>query len=223
MKTKFWKTFLSVIILCGVLLQSEVVFASENSVNNTNSAIVVNMKIVSVPGNISIQSSSTNPFGHAFLVFENKSTIPVTIGHMTIPVNDYITLGIFNNRSSHVGIWYNVEGFNLPAIYFAGCGIHSYNIQSSSQVATVNAVIGSSDYYVQSTHNCCHFAEDVWNSVTPSDMHVYGIMPLTLKNSILSHGGSTTIPLPPNAKSIYSIAYHTSTGYVFDTSGAYAN
>ncbi len=175
-------------------------------------AIVVIVDIVSYPGGYSAPQSSA--YGHSFLLIHNYSYYPVTIGHMTVGVGDYITIGTFDNRSAHRGIWYNIEAYAINAVKQASYARLSYGLTSQSQVDTLNNAINSHDTYSYiPLFTCSSFACLCWNSVAPSSMQVSGDAPLLLTSSILSHGGVST-GLTDSPKSDSTIAYQSSPGYI---------
>ena len=164
---------------------------------------------------------SSGLLGHSFITVHNYSSNSVTIGHMSVPQNSYITIGTFDNRSAHNGIWYNIEGYNIYAINQVTYSTTAYMLTSSSEISTLNVAINTHDYWMTS-FNCSHFAAYRWNQITPSGLHVLPSYPGYLKSSIDSIGG-TSSGLPTSGKALSSIAYQTSSGIVYDASGATAS
>lgn len=169
------------------------------------------LKIISCPTNSSLNSSS-GLLGHSFLVVTNVGNSTITVGHMNVPVGESITLGTFSNRSKHNGIWYNIEGY---------CGLNKsyYGLTTAltgSDLTTLNKTINANDNWTVSK-NCSYFAKTVWNSV--SSVKVSGTNPTSLSESIQKKSNYDINPKIPS-KSINTIAYQTSTGVKYDTSGA---
>ena len=200
-------------VVLSLLLTSifaNTVFASEEGVS-PRIDFSVTMRIA--VSHSSEASSSDLNVGHAFLVFYNDSSQAVTIGRMSVGAGEYVTIGTYGNRSTHKGIWYNVEGYTQPADTIS----LAYSI-SSSQLATINSTINANDDYEDVTNNCCHFATRVWNAIVPSSLDVTGGLPDTLYNSVCSISGYTNYSVP--YKPIDSIAYQNGNTVTYDTSGA---
>lgn len=172
----------------------------------------LSITIVSVPG--SSLSLVNGNYGHAFIIVRNDSSIQLTIGHMTVPAESAITIGTFGNRSTHDGIWYNIEGYHGVSGGYAA----SYSVPYDD-LSALNDAINYHDSHSDLTDNCTHFAKDVWNSVVPSAYQVTGTMPSTLASSISSLDIATTSYSVPQ-KAITDIAYQTSTSVVYSTAGA---
>lgn len=179
----------------------------------TQYSVFVLVRIVAYTGG----SSSGSLSGHACLIVYNESTIPITIGHMTVGVNDYITIGTFGNRSAHEGIWYNIEAANMTAISASDFAQTCYGITTLSQISTLNSAINGSDEWTL-TKNCAYFAKHCWNAVAPTSLQLSGGTPSALRSSILSHGG-TSANLPTTNKPSSTIAYQTNSGYIYCPSG----
>lgn len=208
--TKFMKRRLMPILL-GICIVFGLNCSSVHAA--TTPAIVVIVDIVSYPGGFSAPAQSSSN-GHSFLLIHNYSYYPITIGHMTVGVGDYITNGTFDNRSAHHGIWYNIEAYAINAVKQTTYARMSYGLTSQSQVDTLNSTINSCDYYSYvPLFTCSSFARQCWNSVAPSSMQVSGNTPLLLKSSILSHGGVSS-GLTDSPKADSTIAYQTTTGYI---------
>ena len=172
---------------------------------------VASLQVISAPISGSIGSAGIS--GHSFIVVKNTSNSTITVGHMPVSAGDSVTVGTFGNRNAHKGIWYNIEGYSKPK----GA---SYGLQTGltlNDLNTINTVINNNDNWTL-TNNCSIFAKKVWNAVYPSKA-LTGTDPLTLSNSIKSKEYWIADPAVPS-KTKDKIARHTSTGYVYDTSGA---
>ena len=134
---------------------------------------------------------------------------------MQVPAESSITIGTFGNRSTHIGIWYNIEGYNQDS--YNGLAA-SYSIPYSD-ITVLNSTINSNDEYDGWTDNCTTFACDVWNAVVPDAYHVSGYYPADLENSINDLSFSTTSYTIPQ-KNINEIAYQTTTSIGYSTLGA---
>lgn len=180
----------------------------------------VTMTIASYPRQEN--QSSLDHFGHAFLAFYNDSSVTITIGHMKVAPGSSVTIGTYQNRPAHKGIWYNVEGYNLNLINSSE-GLATLTISlSQNQLSTVNAAINGHDHWSH-IDNCASFARGVWNSVTSGSMQLDGMSPAELCSTITGHHpGYGTSLSTAFIQPISKIAYHTSTSYVYDTSGAAA-
>lgn len=124
---------------------------------------------------------------------------------MSLTVGDSVTVGTFNTRENHTGIWYNYEGYTGPkgTCYGFTTGL------TGSQVTTMTNTINAHNEWT-TTKNCSYFAKTVWNSVN-SSYKVSGTDPLTLANSIKKLNGYVTNPTIPS-KTKNDIAIHTSSG-----------
>lgn len=207
-RLRIQRFIISILVVSMVFLSLSNVLADDGkgSVN----PYCCDMYVVSSPGSFS--SSSTGNHGHAFIIVYNISTSPLVVGHMSVPAGGSVTVGIFGNRPAHAGVWYNIEGNHQIS------GISLSTALTASDLATVNSVINSGDYYNAITHNCAHFAASVWNSITASAYHISGITPTALYNSINSKAGaSASFPLPTKTPS--DVAYQAATGVIYDPSG----
>lgn len=88
---------------------------------------------------------------------------------------------------------------------------------TGNQLDTLNKTINNNDTWSLSK-NCSYFAKTVWNSVN-DNVILSGTNPSSLADSIKNKSGyQTNLSIP--SKGIDTIARHTSTGIVFDKSGA---
>lgn len=159
--------------------------------------------------------------GHALLVFHNDGTNPVTIGHMRLAAGDGLTISTFNTRPPHAGIWYNIEAYESAGQPNA-TGIVSASLElSEDELYIVNNAINNHNYWTP-LKPCTHFAETVWNSVAPSDQKVSGFLPSELCVSITNLPSCQHTALIPN-KPINTVAYHTDTSIVYDSSSVKRN
>lgn len=161
-------------------------------------------------------SGSSGGYGHSFIIVYNVSSSSIIVGHMAVPTGGSVTLGALGNRSTHYGIWYNIEGcYQISEISLC-------TALTQSELSTMNATINSGDYYNSLFHNCAHFAADVWNSVASSAYHISGGTPSALYTSINSKtGASTSFPNP--IKTASDIAYQASSGVSYCPAGYYAH
>lgn len=162
------------------------------------------MQIVSRP-KLDGSNDSSGASGHSFLIIKNVGVSTIKIGHMSVAVGDSITVGTFNTRENHTGIWYNLEGYqgSKGTSYGLTCGL------TGAQVTTVTNTINAHNEW-SVIKNCSYFAKTVWNSVNSSSK-LSGNDPLTLANSIIKINGYVTNPSIPT-KSKSQVAIHTSTG-----------
>lgn len=200
MKQIFKKFIATILTVLFVFSFTTYAYASEASPKISFSATI---QIVSRPK--SSDSSSTGVSGHSFLVIKNIGNTSIKVGHMSVAVGDSVTVGTFNTRENHTGIWYNYEGYTGPKgeCYGFTAGL------TGSQVATMTETINEHNEWTV-IKNCSYFAKTVWNSVN-SSYKVSGTDPLTLANSIKKLDGYVTNPTIPS-KSKNDIAIHTSNG-----------
>lgn len=134
---------------------------------------------------------------------------------MSVPAGDSITFGTFGNRSHHVGIWYNIEGYYNNSLPTSRVSLTT--AITGSQLATMNGVITSIDSWGY-LNNCSSFASKVWNSISTQQVSP-GLIPTpsTLSNSIKNYTYTTNISIPP--RSLSKIAYY-GTSLVYDPAGA---
>lgn len=168
------------------------------------------MQIVSRPS-VDSSSESSSFLGHSFLIIKNVGVSTIKIGHMSVAVGDSITVGTFNTRENHTGIWYNLEGYqgSKGTSYGLTCGL------TGAEVATVTDTINAHNEW-SVTKNCSYFAKTVWNSV--SSVKLSGNDPLALANSIKKINGYVTNPSIPH-KEKSQVAIHTSTGVKYPYKG----
>lgn len=205
--------FVSLILAFTTLSSALPAYASENA--EPRISFCATLQIVSCPNATSITSGS-GILGHSFLIVKNTGYTTITVGHMSVPVGESITIGTYGNRSNHKGIWYNIEGYN-------GLSGTRYGLTTGltgSQLSTLNQTINNNDTW-SLFKNCSYFSKTVWNSVN-DNVTLSGTNPSSLANSIKKQSGYQTNPSIPS-KSINTIARHTSTGIVYDKSGASAS
>lgn len=168
------------------------------------------MQIVSRPS-VDSSSESSSILGHSFLIIKNVGVSIIKIGHMSVAVGDSITVGTFNTRENHTGIWYNLEGSqgSKGTSYGFTCGL------TGAEVTTVTNTINAHNEW-SVTKNCSYFAKTVWNSV--SSVKLSGNDPLALANSIKKINGYVTNPSIPR-KDKSQVAIHTSTGLKYPYKG----
>lgn len=198
---------MSIILLVALCIPA---FAANADVTSRRIAFAATMQIVSFTrGDI---SSGVNISGHTFLIFKNIGNSEITIGHMPLQAGDSVTIGTFGNRSAHDGIWYNIEGYRgaTPPTYALLTGV------TYGELIDINNAINNHDRW-SITDNCSSFAVDVWNAGN-SGKTLFGGNPTAVVNSIKNQNGYTTNPTIPS-KSASDIARHTSSGYVYDSSG----
>lgn len=164
-------------------------------------------------------STSSDFNGHALLVVVNTSSKTITVGKKSVAKGSSVTIGTFGNRSSHKGIWYNVEGYNTSVLPSSRVGLRT--ALTGSQLSTLNKKINSSDKWTY-TSNCSWFACNVWNSVAPSSYKVSAGTPCTpakLCTSIKKRSGYIKKPSVP-FRSIDSIGYYNGKKMVYNKKGA---
>lgn len=153
--------------------------------------------------------------GHAFLIFHNISDSEITVGHMSVPAGESITVGTYMNLPRHQGIWYNTEAYAeiLRPYYGVLTGL------TRTELSRVNNYINSHNKYSHLTFNCAGFASGVWNTVY-EESGISGGTPYTLVDSIRENPYYLTNPFLPSC-SIHDIAYHTADSLVYDTANFY--
>lgn len=203
---KFISFFLVIIFICSF---STIAYADTAQPRIT---FVATLQIISAPKAGSSGLPGVN--GHSFIIVKNDSNATITVGHMPVGAGDSVTVGTYGNRNAHKGIWYNIEGYaRMTGTYYGlSCGL------TMSDVYTITNVINANDTW-SVAKNCSYFAKTVWNAVYASQS-VSGVDPLTLANSIQSKSFCVTNPSIPY-KEKNTIARHTSSGYIYDSSGAY--
>lgn len=211
---KFSKRILSlfVSITMLIIISVNVMPAYADEKNEPKISFSASLQIVSCPGAVN-SASGSGILGHSFLIVKNIGVSTITVGHMSVPVGQSITIGTFNNRKNHKGIWYNIEGYN-------GINATCYGLTTGltgSQLNTFNNTLNNNDTWTV-TKNCSYFAKTVWNSVNSPDT-LSGTNPLSLANSIKKKSGYITNPSIPK-KGINTIARQTANGIVYDSSGA---
>lgn len=206
---KFAKKAISFFLALCFLL-SFTVSAYANSIQPRIS-FAASLQVVSNPTTISISSATG---GHAFIVVKNEGNTTITVGHMSVPAGGSVTLGTYQNRSAHKGLWCNIEGYatKTGTSYALTCGL------TGSELAKVNEVINANDTWTI-IKNCAYFAKTVWNAAYPTGK-ISGVNPTTLAASIKNQDNYITNPTIPR-KNKSEIARHTPTGIIYDSSGAY--
>lgn len=128
--------------------------------------------------------SNVGIFGHAFVKVINNTASSVTIGHYSLPANQYVTLGLWtngavNNGSSSSqsnssanfsqGVLYNQERAQYTTIEKMEDDIFCKTTLTTSNISTLTQLLISKDNtYDLISYNCATFASDVWNKVTGS-------------------------------------------------------
>lgn len=212
-KNRFLKKMVAVLIVVSVVLLGALDVYAQQPYSNAEFA--VSLDIISYNSPVLTSDGSGN--GHSFIVVHNFNSYAIQVGHMRVPSNESVTVSVFDNRANHKGVWYNIEGYHASAIENASPARLSTGL-SQEELNTLNSYINNYDYYSLASNNCSQFSKRCWNAV--SDVKLSGGIPTLLRNSIVSHGGSTSGVDVPN-KSISSIAYQTSTSVKSDSSGAY--
>ena len=204
--------FMAIILL--VALCVPVSATSDGEAEQLRIDFAATMQIVSFSGGG--VGSSFGLEGHTFLIFKNIGTTEITVGHMPLEAGESVTIGTFGNRPAHKGIWYNIEGYCgvTPPTYALLTGV------TYGELIDINRAINNHDTW-SITDNCSSFAVDVWNAGN-SGKTLSGGNPAAVVSSIKKQSGYTTNPTVP-VKSVSEIARHTSTGYVYDSSGRYAS
>ncbi|TJY40797.1 hypothetical protein E5161_16800 [Cohnella pontilimi] len=194
---KFMKQKLLAMVVLAIMtvLSPLSVFASTITPQTVNPGAVAELTIYAVSDSPAGNPASDD--GHAWVTITNYKTTSITVG--TLPgIAQYktVSVGTWGNKSEHSGVWYNLESkFNFQAhSTYSGRVSLSMDLDSG-QLSTVNNYIASHDYYT-GLLNCSSFAQDVWNSVAPSNMQVSNGAPLNtptaLRDSIKSKSGYIT-------------------------------
>lgn len=153
--------------------------------------------------------------GHAFLIFENVSDSEITVGHMSVPAGESITIGTYGNIPTHHGIWYNTEAYaEIRKPYY---GVLTGVVRT--ELSSVNRYINTHNIYSATAFNCAGFASGVWNTVY-EESGISGGTPTALVDSIRSNPGYLTNPSLSSC-SINDIAYHTADSLIYDTADFY--
>lgn len=182
---------------------------------------VATMQIASYSGGGGL-SSSLGINGHSFIIISNISDKEITVGHMPVAAGESVTIGTYGNRAGHSGIWYNIEGYwGYRGFSSTVYGLHTG--LTSMELISVNRTINNNDSWAL-TNNCSSFAAKVWNTTNSGEYgrKVSGGNPSALASSIRSFSTCITNPTVPS-KGLDTIARQTSSGYQYDSSGAYGN
>lgn len=128
---------------------------------------------------------------HSFLYFVNISGHNITVLGNTIEPGKGITVGTFGNKSDGLGIYINLEAYDIEHNdgYSSRVSV-SMNL-TQSQLNSVNSVMESNNKWTL-TKNCSWFATQAWNKVCPSSKKLSpGLIPTpaTLSKNIKKISG----------------------------------
>ena len=158
-------------------------------------------------------TDSTGILGHAFLVFKNTNSFPITIANMIIPAGSEITMGTFAalEELEHGGVWVNLETVRNPN-YFTTASMLTTTLKRTDITIINNYVISNNTWALN--QNCTNFSSGLWNSISDITLSP-GIAntPAQLKASIEEQSGYTGGILVTRKEPI---------GY-FNTSGNFVN
>lgn len=214
-------TLLLTIAMLFSSLSSTYVYASEGGIKTKRSYSEFTITIVSyTPRFGEPDSSGGSIFGHAFILFYNYSSIPVTVGHMLVLPGDYVSVGIFDKKSApnekNAGVWYNAEAYAITRVKEKDYVAASYDL-TERQIATLSNYINSNSSYSYANYTCASFAIGCWNTIVPSR---YQLSTTTLPDILMHEIQDLSLPdapLPPTDKPKSTIAYQTPTGVAYDS------
>lgn len=152
-------------------------------------------------------SSSWSTSGHAFFSFKNTSYCPVTVGGLTVLVDEEITFGTWGNQSAHKGIWYNLEPYLINNYEAYGNRVSlSINI-TQEDIDRINDLIADNDTWA-ALNNCSSFATRIWNEISTITLSAgTPNTPTALMSSIKSK---------TEYENVRTVQYNTNIGYVSD-------
>ena len=142
---------------------------------------------------LSVQTSSGGPLGHAFLTIKNNTPWYITIGKKFVSPNSSISVGTWpNGYFGHNGIHYNVEHHYYMQGDFTNHVSYKRNIFVSQWNLANSYFLYLDDWSYMI--NCVYFATHVWNYILPQYSFdcAYIPVPLDLYNQITSCDGYET-------------------------------
>jgi hypothetical protein len=125
-------------------------------------------KSVAIVGIFADPKSKDGSFtdGHAFITVRNASQSNIKVGALSgIQPNKTMSLGTYGNRREHVGLWYNLEAFQVYTKSSYPDRVSYSYILTQSELDSLNAFILGRDSHTTARNNCTHFAVDAWNGV----------------------------------------------------------
>lgn len=172
-------------------------------------AILAVMMLVFLPGNMakaseeevaemtifSDGSGGTLGVGtHSFLYFVNVTGHNITVLGNTVAPGKGVTVGTFGNKSDGLGIYINLEAYDIEHNDGYANRVSVTIRITQSQLNTVNSTMESNNKWLL-TKNCAWFATQAWNKVCPSNMKLSaGLVPTpaTLSKNIKKLSGWQT-------------------------------
>lgn len=139
---------------------------------------------------------------HAWISVTNLTDTPLTIGDLVVPSTGIVTIGTWENKSEHNGIWYNLEG----AYYsYPSTTKHMTQLITMEQLQTLNTEIRKSSNDTWGYLNTCSsFASKMWN--LNADFPVgAGLIntPKNLAQNMLNNGALTGTPVTTDLSVYY--------------------
>ena len=114
-----------------------------------------------------VNNSADADLGHAFLQFENTSSITLTIGPYGVSPGEGITISVWRDVDGHNGIAYNIESFlHYDKGRFTNRASITIPLRSSDRTTLNNLLYSNRNWeYNAITDNCVDFSLLLWYSV----------------------------------------------------------
>lgn len=115
--------------------------------------------------------------GHVWLYFENLTDHDINVGCYILPPNQGVTVSSYNtSRKDGKGNYYNIDGYCLNKYGSSKTTCAGMEI-TAAQLETVSRKILERNSW-SGTKNCCYFAANIWNSVSPKKITILLTPPL---------------------------------------------
>ena len=142
---------------------------------------------------------------HSWISVSNLTGSAITVGGLSVPAYNTVTIGTWGNKSEHNGIWYNLEGNYYAGDYPSTTALMIKLIDSTELTTLSNAIKNSSNDTWSYTNNCSSFASRMWNLIATSQTVSAGLIntPKNLATNMLSGAGIQSTPVTTSVSIYY--------------------
>ena len=167
MKLKKYIFHIISLILCAISIILNLKEVKAFNIEPVES-IVAEVSIFAYYDTAQSDSSLSHKYGHVFILVDNLSSNSITVGKLSINAKSSVTIGTWENKGCHSGVFYNLES------YFANNGSYKGRVSiteaiASEQLVTLSNNICNNDAWT-TINNGSNFAIKVWNSFSSTNI-----------------------------------------------------